>query len=513
MLSLLGLVAGLVRPSWVIRWGNKGTRRQVLLTYGLSSIVFLTLIGTTSNNPAIKPVAQETEPTPSTVIEQKQAEKPSDFEITPTATATPEPTPTPLPILIPMPMVCSSPTPVPTLTPTPVPVITTTPTATPTFAPTPTPILLLVEEARELENSISELVNEKRGELGLSSLTRSPHLDELARGYSASKHLDDFRKTSELRYLLHNSWSQKFPSGSPWFNADDDEEMINFCLEHPDFKDAMLHPDGRAMGMGIAVIDDTIYYTQVFDVLRVIGGDGKRIRLYENPRAVDVDWNTLKSFLMKDATDRQIYIDRSHGESSFVCADYAEMLHNNAEQAGIRTAYVSIKFPNSDSGHALNAFSVDGETVFIDCTGSTTPDPEISHDNVAYIEMGKSYGTIDLTIAEGFTYDYLEQYIVSVNKYKKEREACDESMNNYNNNVQQYNENVHDYNAHPTEEEYESLIAERVRLNEWDWQLGDWDKQLRQEAKSLGMGSGYYDPVHSLEDVADSTVIRIYIHW
>ena len=276
----------------------------------------------------------------------------------------------------------------------------------------------------------------------------------------------------------------------------------------------MLHPDGRAMGMGIAVIDDTIYYTQVFDVLRVIGGDDKRIRLHENPKAVDVDWNTLKSFLMKDDTDGQIYIDRSYGESSFVCADYAEMLHNNAERAGIRAAYVGIKFPDNDSGHALNAFSVDGEIVFIDCTGTDFEDASnVSNDKVAYIEIGRSYGAIDMAIADGFTYAYLEQYVGSVNKCIEEHETYNEEMNQYNSAVQQYNERIQDYNAHPTDEKYECLATEETRLQEWLVQLHDRKERLEEEMEALGIDDGYLDPAHPLRDVSDPTVIWIYIHW
>jgi hypothetical protein len=51
-----------------------------------------------------------------------------------------------------------------------------------------------------------------------------------------------------------------------------------------------------------------------------------------------------------------------------ICADFAEMLHNNAEKAGIRCAYVSIGV--GGSGHALNAFNTtDNGMVYIDDTG------------------------------------------------------------------------------------------------------------------------------------------------
>jgi len=57
-----------------------------------------------------------------------------------------------------------------------------------------------------------------------------------------------------------------------------------------------------------------------------------------NPDARNPSWKQLKNFLQKDLTDRIEY-----DEDSFVCADYAEMLHNSAEKAGWRTAFVVVE--------------------------------------------------------------------------------------------------------------------------------------------------------------------------
>jgi hypothetical protein len=79
---------------------------------------------------------------------------------------------------------------------------------------------------------------------------------------------------------------------------------------------------------------------------------------------------------------------------TFVCADFAEMLHNNAEKAGFRTAYVSIQlgpcayYPTS-GGHALNAFeTTDKGLVYIDCTGYTT---SMNADKIVDVLVGKEY--------------------------------------------------------------------------------------------------------------------------
>ena len=114
----------------------------------------------------------------------------------------------------------------------------------------------------------------------------------------------------------------------------------------------------------------------------IAGGDGDKLELVNNPDAKDPTWDELKSFLAQDNTNQHLYIT-----DSFVCADFAEMLHNNAEAAGIRAAYVSVELecvytyqpkptpptgcPSCISGsHACNAFqTTDRGLIYIDDTG------------------------------------------------------------------------------------------------------------------------------------------------
>jgi len=107
----------------------------------------------------------------------------------------------------------------------------------------------------------------------------------------------------------------------------------------------------------------------------LIGGNGHTITLHNNPYAKDPTWNTLMSFLQQDTTEQIPY---SYG--SFVCADYAEMLHNNAEKAGIRAAYVYLEL--SGVGHGCDVFrTTDRGLVFIDDTNSliaTNCDKQVS---------------------------------------------------------------------------------------------------------------------------------------
>jgi len=121
----------------------------------------------------------------------------------------------------------------------------------------------------------------------------------------------------------------------------------------------------------------------------LVGADGHYIALENNPDATDLSWAELKVFLLKDNTDSIEYdFDR------FVCADFAEMLHNNAETAGIRAAFVAIQlgpcsyYPMS-GGHALNAFeTTDKGLVYIDCTSSNQG---VNSDKIVEVVAGKEY--------------------------------------------------------------------------------------------------------------------------
>tara|TARA_B100000676_G_scaffold242425_1_gene243872 strand:+ start:404 stop:1591 length:1188 start_codon:yes stop_codon:yes gene_type:complete len=106
----------------------------------------------------------------------------------------------------------------------------------------------------------------------------------------------------------------------------------------------------------------------------IIGGGvegGRPIVLYDKEYADNPSMDKLKKFLLSDKTDKIEYV-----MGKFVCADFAERLHNQAEEKGIKCAYVTIELgPTSErqrqEGHALVAFNpTDYEgLVFIDCTG------------------------------------------------------------------------------------------------------------------------------------------------
>lgn len=123
----------------------------------------------------------------------------------------------------------------------------------------------------------------------------------------------------------------------------------------------------------------------------LVGVDGHRITLRNNSNAGNPTWDELKAFLATDKTDEHPY-----DFLTFVCADFAEMLHNNAETAGIRAAFVTVNlgpcsYYATGGGHALNAFeTTDRGLVYIDCT-SPIQDMNINADKVVDVELGKEY--------------------------------------------------------------------------------------------------------------------------
>ena len=120
------------------------------------------------------------------------------------------------------------------------------------------------------------------------------------------------------------------------------------------------------------------------DYTYVVKGNGQPVELYENPNAKNPTWEQLSSFLSKDNTDKMTYVT-----GSFVCVDFAETLHNNAESAGIRCGLV-VLYPML---HACNAFeTTDRGLVFIDCTGlSKYQSGPGNNDTIADVRLGTDY--------------------------------------------------------------------------------------------------------------------------
>ena len=202
--------------------------------------------------------------------------------------------------------------------------------------------------------------------------------------------------------------------------------------------------------------------------------------LVSNPSATNPTWEQLIEFIASDATDQLIYI-----EDEYMCGNFAETLHNNAEQAGIRAAWVAIDFADNTVGHALNAFyTLDTGLIFVDCTGGvlelTSPSSKESHnsdviyDKIAYVKIGDEYGLIDVDAARPSEYTFYEYY-------EEQWELYESWLEDYNDRVDEYNslvggrtviENLLEYMR--LKAMYDQLEEERIGLEYLVERLGDY---------------------------------------
>ncbi len=76
----------------------------------------------------------------------------------------------------------------------------------------------------------------------------------------------------------------------------------------------------------------------------------------------DPTYNELVSFIARDKTNEEEYI-----EGVFDCEQFSQQVNTNAENAGIRCAYVVIYFDGTDAGHGIVGFNtVDQGMVYVE---------------------------------------------------------------------------------------------------------------------------------------------------
>jgi hypothetical protein len=110
------------------------------------------------------------------------------------------------------------------------------------------------------------------------------------------------------------------------------------------------------------------------------------MHLVENPDAKNPTYDELLKFLKADTTDMNRYL-----LDYYVCTNFAETVHNNAEASGIRTAMVFIRFTEGP-GHAINAFlTTDKGLVYIDCTGTDVQGPGSMDGLVTGLKISSTY--------------------------------------------------------------------------------------------------------------------------
>jgi hypothetical protein len=231
------------------------------------------------------------------------------------------------------------------------------------------------------------------------------------------------------------------------------------------------------------------------------GGDGEAIILKNNPAATDPTFAELVAFIKADPTDTNAYI--KNGPNAYVCSDFAEEVHNNAEAAGIRAAWVGIRFNSTDEGHAVDAFeTVDKGLVYIDCTNSRVQghDEETeSWDAVAYVETGRKYGILHIDRVIAAPYEF---YALQYDFYAD----CEKGWQDYKNRLDSYNKEVQRYNKEISGRVYIIGSPEEQSVSAWKEDLIQQEQTLDRLEKEVG--SHWYE-----SEFSSYTVEDVQIHW
>ncbi len=220
------------------------------------------------------------------------------------------------------------------------------------------------------------------------------------------------------------------------------------------------------------------------------GGDGKAIILDNNPDATNPTYDELAAFIKEDPTDRKEYVE--NGSGAYVCADFAEEVHNNAEAAGIRAGWVGITFEGTDNGHAINIFeTTDRGTVYIDCTNGGNS--EISDwDTIAFIQKGSKYGIIHIDRVQSLSYNYYVEYEKKWHDYKR-------LLKYYNDEVDRYNDEI-------SNKVFIAGSPEEISINAWKDRLDTQSGILDEMEEELG--NNWYETEFS------SYVVKgVLVHW
>jgi len=245
------------------------------------------------------------------------------------------------------------------------------------------------------------------------------------------------------------------------------------------------------------------------------GTYGFRIVLQNNPDAVDPTWDQVASFLKVDRMDEMEYI-----ADDFMCGSFAQTIHNNAEKAGIRAAWVGIDLAGEPVGHAVNAFNTtDRGLVYTDSTGQTAQAYEMAllklestedgssvtapdGDRVAYVEKGRDLGFISLSLNPYPEYAYYEDYSIK----RREFEA---KLTNFNSKVQAYNAEVEEFNRRVGGTTFIAGSNEALRAAEWKGQLQMSLYLLKSEEAGLDSEKEILGPIWKPMGI----VLNIDIRW
>jgi hypothetical protein len=247
---------------------------------------------------------------------------------------------------------------------------------------------------------------------------------------------------------------------------------------------------------------------------------GSSICLISYNNATDPTWEGLITFLQKDDTDERLYMD-----GLFVCADFAEMLHNNAEASGIKAAWVSVDFAVGE-GHALNAFNtVDNGLVYVDCTGGGFSPPiradlidggskeevECDYDKIAYVVTGREYGMISIDKAISIEYWFYEDYTGKWDEYGRESEAHNSKVEEYNKSAEIYEMALGGRTTIGDSIEYANLNRMYNDLNTIGKELDLQYETLQRRNDELGLC--HWLPLGVVTDVELGVVTDVEVYW
>jgi hypothetical protein len=102
----------------------------------------------------------------------------------------------------------------------------------------------------------------------------------------------------------------------------------------------------------------------------------------------DPTYAEVVAFLKKDKTDENEYIEDTYGV--YVCSHFVRDVGNNAEEEGLRSAYVGLRFP--ELGHAIIAFdTIDRGLVYFDAITDERVNPVIGKRYYQCIEPELGY--------------------------------------------------------------------------------------------------------------------------
>lgn len=248
---------------------------------------------------------------------------------------------------------------------------------------------------------------------------------------------------------------------------------------------------------------------------------GSLVVLKNYDGASDPTWEELISFIEKDNTDKHPY-----DISSFVCADFAEMLHNHAEKSGIKAGFVAIDIIGTEP-HAINVFNtVDKGLVYVDCTGNdpskkvfklvngTVVEDKPPHfDKIAYVVEGKDYGTISVEKATSPNYDFYEEYKLKWAEFRLKMEEYNRDVKEYNAEVSEFVKNLEEYNkllggrtVIPDSEEFERLnkMYEALQKDEEELDLkkAELDRRLQSlKAEENELGNHFWESFGVVETI------------